>query len=342
MKYLKYLLYFIVGLIAIIGGLSLIASTDMSVSRSIVINAPKEVIWNNVSRFDNMTKWTPWGKRDPNMKSTIEGTDGAVGSMQSWSGNKEVGVGSQTITALDPMNKVETKLEFKEPMESQADAFTVLADTAGGVKVTWGFSSTMPRPFNVMGLFMNFDAAIGKDYEEGLANLKALCEQEAAAVPAKTYRGYQVSEVMRPEKTYIGKQETVIFKDISTFFGNYFPRIMNDVKNAGLALDGKPCGIYYTYDTVKQQTAMAAAIPVKDPKSSLSPWITIQLPAGKAVAVDYYGDYEKTLPAYQAIGDYLAEKSLVPASVVVEEYMNYPMSSTDTSKWLTKIYYYVK
>lgn len=342
MKFLKTILIIIVILVAVGGVLSLIAPTQMSASRSVVINAPKEVVWENVTKFENMNKWSPWAKRDPNMKNTVEGTDGTVGAKQSWTGNKKVGSGSQTISALDPMNRIDSKLDFKEPMEGHADAYTVLADTAGGVKVTWSFSSAMSRPFNIIGLFMDMDAAIGKDYEEGLANLKALCEQEAAAAAVKTYRGYRVSVTMRPEKTYIGKRETIMFKDISVFFGNNLPKIMADVQKAGLAVDGVPSGIYYTYDTVKMQTAMAAAIPVKEVKAPLAPWETIVIPAGKALALDYYGSYDKSLPAYQAIDDYIDEAALTPASIVIEEYVTDPMAEKDTAKWLTRIYYYVK
>jgi effector-binding domain-containing protein len=342
MKFLKILLFIVVILVIVIGGLSLIAPTKMSATRSTVINAPKEVVWKNVTMFSNMSKWSPWAKLDPNMQTTLEGTDGTVGAKQSWSGNKDVGVGSQTIAALDPMNRVETKLYFKEPMEGHADASIALSDTAGGVKVTWAFSSSMARPFNIIGLFIDMDAAIGKDYEEGLSNLKALCEQEAAAGISKTYRGYQVSEMMRSEKTYVGKRETVMFKDITVFFGNNLPKIMADVQKAGLAVDGVPSGVYYTYDTVKMQTAMAAAIPVKEIKAPLTPWETIIIPAGKALALDYYGSYDKMLPAYQAIDDYIDEAGLTPASIVIEEYVTGPTAEKDTAKWLTRVYYYVK
>src|SRR5882672_10001632 len=58
MKFLKTLLIIVVVLAAIIAILSFVAPTKMSATRSVVINAPKEVVWNNVSRFDNMQKWT--------------------------------------------------------------------------------------------------------------------------------------------------------------------------------------------------------------------------------------------------------------------------------------------
>jgi effector-binding domain-containing protein/uncharacterized protein YndB with AHSA1/START domain len=342
MKILKTLLIILLVLVVIVGLLTAIAPTKLAVSRSTVINAPREVVWNNVTRFENINQWSPWMKLDPNMKVTLEGTDGAVGAKQSWVGNEQVGEGSQTISALDPMNRAESKIQFIKPWESEADAYVALADTTGGVLVTWGFTSTMPRPFNIFGLFMDMDEAIGKDYDKGLASLKEISEQNAAAAPSKTYRGYQIAEKNMAAKTYIGKKETVMFRDIGTFFGNNLPRIIADVQKAGLQTAGVPSGIYYTYDTVKMQTAMAAVVPVKEAASMVKPWETISINAGKALALDYYGAYDQSLVAYQAIDDYIDEAGLTPTAVVIEEFVTGPMQEQDTAKWLTKIYYYVK
>ena len=87
---------------------------------------------------------------------------------------------------------------------------------------------------------------------------------------------------------------------------------------------------------------MAVAFPVKEVKSPLSGWETINAPAGKAVEIDYLGAYTKMQSAYMAIDDYMNEKGLKSNSFVVEEYITDPMAEKDTAKWLTKIYYYVQ
>jgi hypothetical protein len=103
MKFLKTLLIIIVILVVIIGVLTMIAPTKLSVQRSIVINAPREVVYKNISTFENLHKWGPWDRKDPDMKHSIEGTDGTVGTIWKWeSNNKDVGKGEQTFTKLDP------------------------------------------------------------------------------------------------------------------------------------------------------------------------------------------------------------------------------------------------
>jgi type II secretory pathway pseudopilin PulG len=236
MKFLRTLLIIVVVLAVVVGILSAIAPTQMSATRSVVINASKEVVWNNTSKFENIKKWSYWARLDSNMKTTLEGADGTVGAKSSWDGNKDVGAGSQTFTKIEPMTEVDQHLQFIRPFKGQAEANMSLADTTGGVLVTWGFSSAMPRPFNVMGLFMNPSASIGKDYDAGLKNLKELCEQEASM--RKTYRGYTINVADQPMKTYVGKRETVSFADISKFFQSNLPKIGTDMKNAGIAPAG--------------------------------------------------------------------------------------------------------
>lgn len=44
-------------------------------------------------------------------------------------------------------------------------------------KVKWGFSGSMPIPMNVMLPFMGMEESVGKDFQDGLNNLKGLLEK---------------------------------------------------------------------------------------------------------------------------------------------------------------------
>jgi effector-binding domain-containing protein len=340
MKALRIILIIVAVIVVIIGILTAIAPTKSAVSRSVVINAPKEVVWNNISHFSNTNKWAPWNEYDPNMKVTIEGTDGTVGAVSRWQGNDQVGEGSQTLTNLDPMKRADMHLNFIKPFKSEADAYTEMNDTGGMVKVTWGFNNTSPRPMNIMNLFMDMDAMLGKEFEKGLNKLKTLSEEESPV--SKTYRGYSIKESEEPAKVYVGKRATVEFKNMGKFFGDNLPKISGDLAKAKIEIAGPPSGIFFTYDTVKMNSDMAAVIPVKEVKSSIAGWETFNTPAGKAILVDYYGAYDKAASAYMAIDDYMMEKGLKPKEMVIEEYVTDPMVEKDTAKWLTRIYYYIQ
>jgi hypothetical protein len=112
------------------------------------------------------------------MEKKLTGTDGEVGAMSYWNGNKDVGEGEQEITKIVDGERVESELRFLKPWKSTSDAYLATeAVDANSTKVTWGFSGKNKFPFSIMMLFMNMDKAVGKDFEEGLDNLKSILEE---------------------------------------------------------------------------------------------------------------------------------------------------------------------
>jgi hypothetical protein len=171
-------LYIVGGLIGLIIFLALIAPKNFAVSRSIVVNKPLEETFVFIKSIKNQDIWSPWKKKDPNMNQSFVGTDGEVGFVARWQGNKDVGEGEQEIVKIVENERVLSKLRFFKPWKSEADAFlSAEAVSDSTTKVTWGFSGSNKIPFNIFMLFMNMDKAVGKDFEEGLADLKAHLER---------------------------------------------------------------------------------------------------------------------------------------------------------------------
>lgn len=178
---IKVLLGILVCIAILFIGLGLIAPKEYSLSKSTVINAPKEVIFPHVKYFEKSAAWYPWNKKDPNMISSIEGTDGTVGAISKWSGNDEVGVGQQEITEIIENESRKTHLKFESPWPSEADTFFKLEDNYKGTKVTWGMSGTYGFIESAFMVFMDMNDLVGKEYKEGLASLKEIAEKEYAA-----------------------------------------------------------------------------------------------------------------------------------------------------------------
>jgi hypothetical protein len=112
------------------------------------------------------------------MKQEFRGTDGEVGFVAYWKGETaDTGEGEQEIKKIVPNERVDTELRFREPFESKADAYLITEDAGPNqTKVKWGFTGSMPRPLNIMLLFMDMNDAVGKDYQEGLSSLKSILE----------------------------------------------------------------------------------------------------------------------------------------------------------------------
>ncbi|HLP19545.1 MAG TPA: SRPBCC family protein [Chitinophagales bacterium] len=336
MKALKITGIVLAVIIAVVLILGVIAPKNFEVSRSLVVNAPQDVVFKNISTFEQFNKWNPWNKLDPNQTVKEEGVDGTVGAKHSWKGNKDVGEGSMTLTKVEPNKGVEYALDFLKPFEAHNTAYMTMEAVEGGQKVTWGMKGSMPFPMNAMGLFMNMDKQIGKDFDEGLATLKTMSESGASA-SASTY---EVKEVDWAEKNYLTTtRQTVKYQDMGNFFGTNFGAMSKAIAGAG-ATPGVPSGIYYKYDEANMNADMVAAIPYEGKKVSSKGFNNLTLPTGKAYLIEYWGDYGKMKPAYDAMHAKLKELGSENPKLVVEEYVTDPMNETDTAKWNTKIYFF--
>ncbi|MBT8300030.1 MAG: SRPBCC family protein [Maribacter sp.] len=172
------LLYILIGLVVLIAILAMIAPKTYSVSRSTSIAKPVSEVFDYVRSLKKQDEWGPWAKKDPNMTKEFQGTDGEVGAISGWKGNKDVGEGEQEIMAIKENEVVETKLRFFKPWKAESDAYIKVNDEGNGsTKVTWGFSGKNKFPFSIMMLFMNMDKSVGKDFEQGLSDLKSILEK---------------------------------------------------------------------------------------------------------------------------------------------------------------------
>jgi len=186
-KFFKLLGIIILLLVIIILVAGFFISPKFHFEKSIVINAPKEEIWKNISTFSNFEKWDPWSIKDPKIQKTISGTDGTPGATYSWTGNKEVGSGSQTFIEIVPFDHININLEFKEPFEKKAAIKYTLSPEGNNTKITWSFDTEFGYPWNaVSSLFMNLDKRMDKDFSTGLANLKKLCESNAIYITSNS------------------------------------------------------------------------------------------------------------------------------------------------------------
>jgi uncharacterized protein YndB with AHSA1/START domain len=173
------LVAFVLILIAGLAIVSFVSPVDFRVERDVTINKPKAEVFAYLKMLKNASEWGPWAKRDPGMKTEFRGTDGTVGFVSYWNGtNDDTGEGEQEIKKIVEGERIDTELRFKKPFESRADGY-LITEAAGDsrTKVKWGFTGSMPRPMNLMMVVMDMDKEVGKDFEEGLANLKLILEK---------------------------------------------------------------------------------------------------------------------------------------------------------------------
>ena len=170
------LIYIFAALVLLLLVLYLLAPATYDVSRTVEVRKPPEDVFLYLKYLKNQDEWSPWGQKDPDMKKEFRGTDGTVGAVSTWDGNKQVGAGEQEITHIVPGRRIETVLRFLKPWKSTSDGYLQVEPSAVGSTVRWGFRGQSGFPMRLMLLFMSMDKMVGKDFETGLSNLKARLE----------------------------------------------------------------------------------------------------------------------------------------------------------------------
>ncbi|HWA86315.1 MAG TPA: SRPBCC family protein [Opitutus sp.] len=155
---------------------------ESRVARSIVIDAPVATVFSRVNTLRNWENWSPWAKLDPRLEQTYSGPPAGVGAVSAWSGNAKVGAGRMTVTDSRPYELVRFRLDFLKPFPGTNTAEFRFEARDGHTMVTWSMTGRttayVPR---LIGMFVNLDAIIGREFDRGLAQLKTLAETKSAA-----------------------------------------------------------------------------------------------------------------------------------------------------------------
>ncbi|MBX9799033.1 MAG: SRPBCC family protein [Burkholderiaceae bacterium] len=147
------------------------------VERTTTIKAPPEKIYPLINDFHSWTTWSPYEKKDPDMKRTHSGAASGQGAVYEWDGDKNVGKGRMEITESSPASRIVIKLDFLAPFEAHNTAEFTLQPQGDATQVTWSMYGPASYMSKLMSVFFNMDKMVGDDFAIGLANLKAAAEQ---------------------------------------------------------------------------------------------------------------------------------------------------------------------
>lgn len=172
----------VVGVVLVVGIVVVLALAAtkpdaFSVQRATNIKAPPEKIFALINDLHGWGAWSPYEKKDPAMKRTFSGAPSGKGAIYEWDGDKNVGKGRMEITDTSPPSTIVIKLDFISPFEGHNVAEFTMAPQGEATNVTWAMHGPSPFIGKIMHVFINMDRMVGKDFEEGLGNLKALAEK---------------------------------------------------------------------------------------------------------------------------------------------------------------------
>ena len=170
------ILLIVAAIIALLLLLALFMKKNHYVKREIIINASRQKIFDYVKLLKNQDEFNKHAMASPDRKREFKGTDGTVGYIYAWSGDKNAGVGEKEIKNIVEGKRVETEIRFVKPMRTSA---IVIMETESlsddQTKVSWSNAGTLMYPFNIIIPMM--EKHVAKDMDSSLLTLKNILEK---------------------------------------------------------------------------------------------------------------------------------------------------------------------
>lgn len=323
--------------VAVVVGVGLFLPKTAHVERSILIDAPRATVFTVLNGFRQFDRWSPWAGIDPNATTSYEGPQAGVGAKMSWSGNAEVGTGSQEVLESVPYERLKVRLTFGDfPGEFMA-SYTLAAE-GSGTKMTWSFDgdyggSILGRYFGLMS-----DAMLGPDYEKGLGQLKQLAE----SLPKADFSGlqFEMAASAGAPVVLLGTRSAADATAIGVALGVAYGKLSGYITASGLKQAGPPVAIYLS--EADGELGIDAGIPVEHAEvTPAAPMRVGRTFEGIAVKATHRGDYSGLPAAREQVRAYLAAAGLVADGPMWEQYASDP-GNTPPAELITNIFVPIK
>lgn len=149
---------------------------DFRYERSGLIQAPPEKIFPYLSNLKKGVLWSPYERKDPQLKKSFHGPEDQPGGRMDFSGHRDVGSGQIRILNIKPNEGVDLHLSMVKPIKAEHLIEYRLSPEAGGTRMTWITSGRGGFFGKLMVVMIDCEKMVGDDMSQGIENLKALIE----------------------------------------------------------------------------------------------------------------------------------------------------------------------
>ncbi len=339
MKILKAILISAGALFLIYCIVAAVAPSSYKVTRSIKINAPIAVVFNQTSIFSNWASFSAWAKNDPEAVYLIENDKQEAGAIMEWNGPIS-GKGVMTTTEVVKNEKFLYEINFLEPFTMVSRGGFLYSQEEDIVLLEWideGNFSFFMRP---MMLMMNVEAQIAPMFEQGLEAVKTICENKNEVAPIEITE----EEVQSHTILYISESSTLNIDTMGAKMGAAYGELMALMGIAKLEILSAPIAITKKFSIAENICNFDAAIPVVSLQEGMEFSGRIQegtTYGGKVLKTLHIGPYNTLKSTYDAVLAYIDEKGYEENGFSWEEYLNNP-SEVATDKLMTNVYFPIK
>ena len=339
MKAFKYILFLL--LILIIGMAIYIAiqPNEFQVSRTRTINAPRQVVYNQVIDLKNWKSWSSWVESDPDMTITLSEQTKGIGGSYSW--KDKAGVGTMKITETTPNTTIQQDMQFADMPASQV-SWDFKDNPDGSTDATWSISGKdLPFKFKAYNTFMGgMEKQIAPHYERSLEKLDSIVlasmQVYSIKINGKTTHGGGY---------YIYNTASCKISDLQNKMKALMPKITAYAKQHNIKMAGAPFTSYHKWDVENNAVMFSCCIPTTDKVITSEPDIlTGQLKPFNAIKLTLKGDYSNLKEAWETASKYIEVNNFdqVLDASALEVYQTEPSLTPNPADWITDIYIPIK
>lgn len=176
MNILFIILLALAGIIVLLLLIALFMKKQHYVRRDIIINAPQQKVFDYVRLLRNQDEFNKHAQAGADRKKEFKGTDGTVGYIYSWSGDKNAGIGEKEIKKIVEGKTVEMEIRFVKPMRATASIIMETESLSDNqTKLSWSNGGTLNYPVNIFIPMM--EKHVAKDMDSSLVTLKNILEK---------------------------------------------------------------------------------------------------------------------------------------------------------------------
>lgn len=170
------ILLVIAGIIALLLIIALFMKREHYVKREIIINAPRQKVFDYLKLLKNQDEFNKWAKTSPDRVREYKGTDGTVGFIYAWKGDKKAGKGEKEIMNLVEGKRIETEIRFVKPMVVTASVIMETESLSDDrTKVYMSNAGRLKYPMNIF--IPMAEKNFPKDMDSSLSTLKNILEK---------------------------------------------------------------------------------------------------------------------------------------------------------------------
>lgn len=335
MKILKWLLYivlFIVALMLIIP-LFLPAIIEVSAEKEIMVTPTQ--VFHNAASYTDRNLWDPWLETEPEAEFTIESVPDYAGSTYSWNG-KKIRTGKMVVDSISFGTYIASSIYFDDDPEPALVEWD-LTKTEGGTHIKWTFTADGNYPMGRLMLNM-MKGSMKKSFETGLANYQAYLEENP---PGLSSLGDITTGSIGPFYALMkGTKGTM--EELAAQMEQMYMDIMNEINSQGLQMAGAPFSHYLSFDQETGISDYLAGIPTLIKGKSSGDILSRHYPQMETLMGVHEGPYEELHVSYDKLMAYVEDKQLEVAWESFEFYHTDPTLEPNVMKWKTVIAFPLK